>query len=128
MGYNEGTEDDYALSELEDGRSVSPEKRSRALSGSSNLSRRVSRMSETVREVRERRRELAEARKDMREVPVSVVEQRVSNLAQGALCKRHNVNADSRPRPHDQAVRARPRLDSERCHGRPLRTPTLQLN
>lgn len=56
-------------------------------SNSSGLTRRVSRVSETVRDARQRRREIAEARKETREVPVSVVEQRVSNLAQGCLCE-----------------------------------------
>jgi hypothetical protein len=39
-----------------------------------------------VREAQARRRELAAARAERREVPIAVVEQRVSNLAQGCLC------------------------------------------
>lgn len=100
MGYDEQAVEDHAMSEMEDGRSLSPEvshtrsrsrsrtEKPRAMSSnSSGLTRRVSRVSETVRDARQRRREIAEARKETREVPVSVVEQRVSNLAQGCLCE-----------------------------------------
>jgi hypothetical protein len=97
MGYDEDTVEDMALSELEGGdgerereREQEKEKekrRPRAMSGSSQLSRRVSRLSENLRDAHARRRELAEAHKEVREVPVAVVEQRVSNLAQGALCE-----------------------------------------
>jgi hypothetical protein len=51
-----------------------------------SLTRRVSQMGESVREAQARRRELAAARAERREVPIAVVEQRVSNLAQGCLC------------------------------------------
>lgn len=40
----------------------------------------------SVTEARKRRRSRSEENKGKREVPIAVVEQRVSNLAQGALC------------------------------------------
>lgn len=54
---------------------------------STGLSRRVTRLSDQARQARERRHAIMERRKEMREVPVAVVEQRVSNLAQGCLCE-----------------------------------------
>ncbi|KLT39446.1 hypothetical protein CC85DRAFT_288567 [Cutaneotrichosporon oleaginosum] len=60
-------------------------RRPRAASGSS-LARRVSQVSTSLRDARARQRLLAAERATRREVPVAVVEQRVSNLAQGALC------------------------------------------
>lgn len=110
MGYPEHDED-IALSDVEEGYASGPRSRSpraersealkagrdtsprseksrpaRRTSTASSLRRRISSVSATAREAAERRRVLAEARREEREVPVSVVEQRVSNLAQGCLC------------------------------------------
>ncbi|TXT10784.1 hypothetical protein VHUM_02289 [Vanrija humicola] len=86
MGYEDKKAeiDEHALSDLEDGRAVGPT-RSRGLS-ESNLARRVSRLSEGSRDVRQRRESVLGNDRQEDEVPVSVVEQRVSNLAQGCLC------------------------------------------
>jgi hypothetical protein len=48
--------------------------------------------------------EKAEVRGPRKEIPVAVVEQRVSNLAQGVLCKSQVGSADSRSYPDDQAL------------------------
>lgn len=74
-----------AMAEAEAGVSQRPSAHHRAPSGTS-LTRRVSQMSMSMREAQARRRELALARRERREVPIAVVEQRVSNLAQGCLC------------------------------------------
>lgn len=86
MGY-EGKEidvDEHALSDMEDGRAIGPS-RSRGLS-ESNLARRVSRLSEASHGTRQRRQGVLDSHPQEEEVPVAVVEQRVSNLAQGCLC------------------------------------------
>ena len=92
-----GLEDQQAvrMSDMEDGnasgrfrivRSVSnggdPLKRSRSREVASKLKERLSLSPES----RERRKVASDHRETRREVPVAVVEQRVSNLAQGSLC------------------------------------------
>lgn len=106
MGYPDH-DDDIALSDIEegcgdvpsanggvsetirsprDGSLLSEKSRPTRRTSTNSLQRRISALSATTREARERRRAAADARREEREVPVSVVEQRVSNLAQGCLC------------------------------------------
>ena len=66
------------LSNMEDGQS----QLRRTKSGTQAIKRRLS----MSIEARKRRKNEAEENMNKREVPISVVEQRVSNLAQGALC------------------------------------------
>lgn len=98
MGYEDGEhaplqrrdsgEDSAAreFSDAEEGRAV-PLKTVKSRASTAGLSRRVTQLSDQARESRRRRAAEAERRKEEREVPVGVVEQRVSNLAQGCLCK-----------------------------------------
>mgnify|MGYP006876517052 CR=1 FL=1 len=90
------------LSELEDGQ--------HQLRQTSSGQKKKTKRRLSLSEVRKKRQAAAEANAGRREVPVAVVEQRVSNLAQGSLCKsgltsgRLSQNhAHVRPCPDDQA-------------------------
>lgn len=65
------------LADMEDGQALR-----QTSSGQKKSKRRLS-----LSEARKRKQAEIEANEGRREVPVAVVEQRVSNLAQGALCK-----------------------------------------
>lgn len=80
----------------------------------------------SLSEAREQRKAKEEENKGRREVPVAVVEQRVSNLAQGCLCAWISVKLFDYPNLRscfdDETVRACARSNSERCTRRTFRT------
>ena len=76
------------FSDAEEGRAA-PLKTVKSRASSVGLTRRVTQLSDRAQEARRRRAAEAERRKEEREIPVAVVEQRVSNLAQGCLCESH---------------------------------------
>lgn len=74
------------FSDAEEGRAPQL-KAVKSRASSVGLTRRVTQLSDRAVEARRRRAAEAERRREEREVPVAVVEQRVSNLAQGCLCE-----------------------------------------
>ena len=91
-----GNEEAVQLSELESGEQGLRQ----TASGQKKEKRRLS-----LSEVRKKRQAAAEENAGRREIPVAVVEQRVSNLAQGALCgSTGDAKTDHRSRAHDKAI------------------------
>lgn len=74
---HEGGESALEMADMEEGQTLR-----QTASGQKKNKRKLS-----LSEARKRKQAEAEANKGRREVPVAVVEQRVSNLAQGALCE-----------------------------------------
>jgi hypothetical protein len=93
----DGGEDDNAiqLSDMEDGRAGSRRRLTKSVSqpvestepGDGGLGLGLKQRLSRSPEDRKRRASMREERDKRREVPVAVVEQRVSNLAQGCLCE-----------------------------------------
>ena len=85
-------EHQVALSDLERGdlpRTMSGGEKARGRRRKRRLS-----IGESITEAQRRRKALVEENLNRREVPVAVVEQRISNLAQGSLCKRKVSQAE----------------------------------
>ena len=76
-------DDALQMSQMENGSSPESHLRLRQTTSRMESLRRTLSVS---KEARAERRRMSESRRQLREVPIGVVEQRVSNLAQGALC------------------------------------------